>query len=547
MVDQLADVQRAPERRLRVEQTNLNRVGSALSSLTAEFGSLLTKAKALTATQLYNSRGVVSGDKSVATASVDSGANSGSYSFNLIQLATSASQRGGADAGMAIDPNADITSSSAGFSVAVRTGQFTINGSQIDVQSGDSLHDILARINTKTGLTANYDSATDKVSLSDSGGAPITLGSAADTSNFLQAARITNNGTASVSSGFQLGGINVANTLASARFNTAVTSGDFSINGVSISVDADHNTVGDVLNSINQSAAGVTASFDSINDRFILSNKSSGDVGISLAEGTSNFLSAAKLTSASGGVLANGQDAQFTVNGGPVLTSRSNVLTSAEHGIAGLTVTALTQGNSAISVQNDTTSAKQAITDFVDEYNKIQNLISVQTASSTDSKGTVTAGLLAGDAQVAESSRTLRGLFTSDALGSSGTIKRLESLGFKGDGYSNELSLANPGALESALANSPSDVQALFTDKSIGIATRVENYMEGLVGADGSMSRHQSAISDQSTKIDDQVNRLEKTVLGSRQLLIDSFRNMEQTLSQINRQAAFFTQRFGVG
>jgi hypothetical protein len=47
MVEQLADVQRAPQRRLRADQSNLNRASEALGALAKEMESLLSKAKSL--------------------------------------------------------------------------------------------------------------------------------------------------------------------------------------------------------------------------------------------------------------------------------------------------------------------------------------------------------------------------------------------------------------------------------------------------------------------------------------------------------------------
>lgn len=546
MVEQLADVQRAPQRRLRTDQSNLNRVGDALASLAQELQSLQTKAKALKDAQLYNTRGVVSTDSHVATASVGSSASTGTYLFSFTQLATTASQRGGVNIAQGVNANTDITSSAAGFAAPVSAGRFTINDQQITVAAGDTLNDVLSRVAAQTGLTASYDSAADKITLSDSAGNPIVLGSAADTSNFLQATRLANNGGSAITSSHELGGINTSATLANGRFNTAVTSGTFAINGVTITVDAAADSVADVLNRINQSTAGVVASYDSVNDRFSVSNKITGDVGISLVEGASNFLSAAKLTAPSGGTLVSGQDALFTVNGGGPLTSHTNTLAAESHGIDGLTISALSSGSATVNITNDTAPVKQAIADFIDQYNKVQSLVAVQTASSTDAKGAVTAGLLASDPQVAEASRKLRGLITADAPDLSSTLKRLESLGYKTDGYSNTISLGNPGALESALANSMHDVQTLFGDAAHGLASQFENYLEGLVGTNGSFARHRDAVANQSTKIDEQLGRMEKTVLATQETMFESFRRMEQTLAQINRQAAFFTQRFGV-
>lgn len=546
MVDQLADVQRAPQRRLRVEQTSLNRVSDALSGLVAEFEGLLAKAKALKEERLYNTRVATVTGSDVAAASASAKAAPGNFAFNLTQLATAAAQQGGADVGEGIDGSKDITSASAGFAVAVTAGRFTVNGQQIDLQSGDSLNDVLARIASQTGLAATYDPATDKLSLTDEGGAAIVLGSAADTSNFLQAARLTQNGTDSVTSNRPLGGLSTSATLASARFSTSVTSGTFAINGVNFTVDTGVDTVADVLNRINQSGAGVVSSYDSVNDRFVLTNKVTGDIGISLAEGTSNFLTAARLTSSAGGVFVNGQDAQFTVNGGSLLTSRTNSLTAESHGIDGLTVTALATGNTTVSITGDSAPLKEAITDFIDQFNKVQKLIAIQTASSTDAKGTVSAGLLAGDPQAAESTRELRRLLTSETSGISSAIRRLESLGYSTDGYSNEVSLENSGALDAALSNAIDSIRTLFADPTNGIATRVGNYLERLVGLDGSFLRHREAIGKRAANIDEQVGQLEKVVLASRAALFEKFRAMEKTMAQINRQAEFFTARFGI-
>ena len=132
---------------------------------------------------------------------------------------------------------------------------------------------------------------------------PITLGSDTDTSNFLQSAELYNNGTGTtVSSAAALGGVNLSTTLNNANLSTPISDGgsgdgEFTINGVAINYDASTDTVTDVLQRINDSAAGVTATYDSLNNTFQLSNKTTGDVGISLQDVTGNFLAATGLSS----------------------------------------------------------------------------------------------------------------------------------------------------------------------------------------------------------------------------------------------------------
>lgn len=544
-MDQLTNVQRAPQRRLRTQQSTLNNLSGALSNLASELENLKSKATALTSAGLYESRLASSGNTDVATATAGTTATLGNYDISVTQLATSASLLGGANIGRAVDADANLTTKGAGFGVTVTEGHFTVNGEQIEIGAEDSLNDVLAKIGTQTGLTASYDSNADRVSISDSAGNPVVLGSASDTSNFLQAARLSNNGTASVASSFNLGALDSTATLNSARFNDTIASGTFSINGVEFTVDAATDTLGDVISAINNSAAGVTASYDSVNDQLSLRNKVTGDIGFSVSEGSSNFLQATGLLSGSGAVLQEGRNALFSINGGSSLSSLSNTLNSDSHGIEGLAIHILDEGSASVTIENDSEGLTNAITDFVDQYNKVQNLVQIQTTSSTDSDGAVTSGVLAGNLQVAETSRTLRNLMASSLESVSGLTKRLESLGFKSDGYSDQFVLSDSSALESAVRNAPNEIQKLFSDEGEGIATRVNSYLNHAVGTDGSFVRHRETIARQSSRIDEQVSTLEKAVLANRERMFASFLAMESALSQINTQARFVAQRFG--
>jgi hypothetical protein len=89
---------------------------------------------------------------------------------------------------------------------------FTVNGKQVTLATTDSLQQVFDKIATATSntVTASYDSSvgqptSDKITLGS--GSPIILGSATDTSNFLQVAQLFNNGTGSISSTSALGSV----------------------------------------------------------------------------------------------------------------------------------------------------------------------------------------------------------------------------------------------------------------------------------------------------------------------------------------------------
>jgi flagellar hook-associated protein 2 len=551
LVDQLTEVERSPQRALRLEQQGIGGRKNAYSSIATQLGVLWNRVKTLKETSLFDARATNVSDATVAAASATPGAPLGTYSFNIAQLATAAVQQGTSTAGAGLSATNDVSGlvlSNAGFSTAVTAGTFTVNGKQVTIATSDTLQTVFDRISTATSgsVTGSYNSSTDRVTLSSA--STITLGSATDTSNFLDVARLYNNGTDTVTSASALGGVKVSAVLNSANFTTAVSDGGsgagrFKVNGVEITFDASTDTTNDVLNRINDSNAEVVASYDSVNDRFLLTNKTTGDVGIALEDVTGNFLTASGLL---GGTLQRGQDALYTVNGGGQLRSHSNAITESSSGIPGLSVTALKAGASVtVGVTSDTEQIKTAINDFIAEYNRAQGLIDTNTASSTDAKGTVTAGTLAGESDAFSLAGQLRGLVAADFIFLTGAIKRLESLGLTTNGDDNNLALSDSAKLDSALANNLAEVEDLFTNSSSGLAVRLDNFLENTVGEEGSLITKQSNLDKQSAAIETQIADQERRVLASREQLIASFVLMERAQQQINQQLQFLNQRFG--
>ena len=95
VVEQLTNVERAPQATVRTEQTTLANRRSALGQIATQLTDLQTKATALGDSSLYNRRSVSSSDTSIATVSAADGAVTGSYSINVTTLATPSSWLGG--------------------------------------------------------------------------------------------------------------------------------------------------------------------------------------------------------------------------------------------------------------------------------------------------------------------------------------------------------------------------------------------------------------------------------------------------------------------
>jgi flagellar hook-associated protein 2 len=550
----LANAERAPETQWQQKQTAINAQNSAFDTIKDDLADLQADIQALQDSTLYSGVTAQSSNSDVATATAATGAAPGAYSFNISQLATSAKINGLAGISSVISPDGDlsaVTLGTAGFSTPITAGSFSINGAQVTVATTDSLQQVFDKISAATNgnVTASYDATTDGITLASGDNSEIILGSAADTSNFLQVAQLYNNGTGSVTSASALGTVQLGGSMSAADLATAITdggsgAGQFTINGVAINYDASSDSIQNVLDRINNSAAGVTAAYDPVNDRFTLTNKTTGDTGIAMQDVTGNFLAA---TGLSGGTLQHGQNLLYTLNGGSQqLVSQSNTITQASSGIKGISVTAAQTGAVTVTASNDTSKISTAIQQFVTDYNSVQNAIASQQIVTTSSANKVTPGVLTGDQTANGIASSLRSLVTASVPGLSGALNMLSNFGIQTNGQDNTLAV-DTDALNSALSGNLNNVQTLFTDSTSGLGTLINNYLNATIGDDGTLTNHQASLTQQSSDITTQISNLENKITADTQLWTAEFQAMEQAQSQANQQLTYLSQQITNG
>jgi flagellar hook-associated protein 2 len=428
LVDQLIELERTPIHRLNQDIGNNALQVDRLSQLNTRFSTLQTDTKALGEAGLFDGRtaaSTTSGSTWAATATA--GTTTGSYKLDVTQLATAAKSTGQADISSALNATDDVsglTIANLATATAVTAGKFSVNGQQIEVELTDSLQDVFDAISTATGgeVTASYSNATDRITLS--GSSSVMLGAANDTSNFLAAMRLANNGTSTISSSGNLGSADTTATLSNARLAAAITAvdgsgdGSFTINGESISYNVNTDTLATVMERINSSDAGVTASYDGTTDQMVLTNKVTGDLGISVSESAGGLLDALGLTGSA--TFTNGLNAEYTLNGGGVLTSTSNTLSSVSHGIEGFEVTVDEVTEQTITVASNTDAMTAAVEKFIESFNAAQSYIEDQTKITTSSQGDVTTSPLSDNREVQAWARTLRVSAFEEVSGLSG-------------------------------------------------------------------------------------------------------------------------------
>jgi len=562
-VEELANAERAPETQWEAQQTKLNTQNQAYTTIEGDLTTLQTDIETLQDPSLYQGTTAVSSDTNVATATSAAGATLGSFTFNITKLATASQFNGATGIAQTLVPTgkttADVSLSTAAFATPVTPGTFTIDGNQITVGASDTLADVLANIKTDTNsaVTATYDSSTDKISLTSSN--PIVLGSETDTSNFLQSAGLyassstqdATTGDYTIASNTTLGTVQLNATMADAGLKTAITGGSngaFSINGVTINYDANNESISDVLNSINTSGAGVTASYDNLANKFVLTNNTTGTIGISMQDAAgSNFLAATGLTGPAGGTLQQGDNLLYTVNNNPTqLVSQSNTITSASSGINGLTVTPLEPGSTTVSVSTNTGAITSAINQFITDYNTAQSYISSQQAVNTSSSGTTTPSTLTGDLTASNLASDLRTSANNPVAGLSGAIKMLSDLGIQTNGQNNTIALSSASTLSTALTNNLSEVQSFFSGAN-SWGAQMNNWLNSTIGTGGTIPNQQATLTQESTNITTQISNLETKVSSDTAQWLSEFQAMELATSQTNQEMTYLSEQITNG
>jgi flagellar hook-associated protein 2 len=552
IVDQLIEVSRTPIKKLEAEKAQNTTEAEALASLGTALTALQDSVQAMRADDVFAARTVTS-DLAATTwkSSSVTGAAIGSYVFDVTQLATQSQLRGATDIGAGLAATADVsglTISNLSTATAVTAGTFTVAGQQVEVELTDSLQDVFDKIATATGsaVTAAYNPATDKITLTKSSG-ELVLGAANDTTNFLAVMKLSNSGGAAATSAAALGAVKTTGTLASAGLRTAITAvdgsgnGSFTINGVAVSYNVNTDTVGALISNINAAGAGVTAAYDPTTDRVVLTNTETGDVGLTVSEAAGGLMDALGLSTTGGGTLARGKNAEFYLNGSTdKLTSTSNTLDASVHGVTGLSVTVNSLTEQTLHVESDTLTMQSAIEGFIETFNAVQDLIEESTAV-TVSGTTVSTSVLSGNREVENWASELRAMVFDEVSGLTGDITRLAHLGIDFDSTTSHLTIKDSGVLATALGDNPEDVDALFMATGTGLVGQIYSYITRTITAEGAM---ESSLGVANDDIDEQIATLQARLDQEREVLTSAFIRMLDAQSAAQSQSTYLTNTF---
>jgi flagellar hook-associated protein 2 len=426
-----------------------------------------------------------------------------------------------------------LASSSPGnYTTSSSASYFSINGSRVLITAGESLSSIVASISSFTnGSVTGALSTTGSVTLTANAGGSINLDNGSST--FLSDMHLLGTGVYSVASSSKNGAIVPSNTLTSSGISLS-GSAYFSVNGVQIAYDTSVDTLTTILRMINNSTAGVTASYDTNNNRIVLANNNTGNTGISVSDvGSGSLMATLKLTSAQGSSLNVGSNALFRVNGGSLLSSSSNTLDGSTFGASGLSLNVNSLGTQTIQASTNATSIQSAINALITSYNKLETDISTDTQVTVSSNGVAVNALLSSNYEVYNWGRDLQNSVFSAGSQLTGSIKSLAQMGIGFTGTSRLLSITDQSKLTQALTQKASDVVAFFQTGTTGFGSTVYGKTISIMA---NASKEFESLTAQSTNLSKRITFLQAQLASQQASLQAQFKAMESAYSKYQTQ-----------
>jgi len=574
IIDQLISAAQRPRTRLESKVTKLQSQKMSIQTVDASLLALQTRVSLLSNGDSLLSSKATSGDTSSVSATISSSVDPedvalGAYEIEVIQLAKPYKIANDIANVQNISKTVDqsVSLNQAGFNIIPTSGMFSINGEVITIDDDDVLYDstgnngVINKINASAaGVTADYDVNTDKITIKNStvgDKSVITLGATSDTSNFLSAAGLLNavqtldgSDTNTVKSSNRVGLVDINSPLAEAHTDyQGTTSGNFDINNVEITIDHTTESLQDIIDKINSSQAGVSASYNTLTDQFELTSNI-GSAQINLANGTSNFLEAVKLLDSNGdtiGAETAGQTAQFKVNGTSV---ERNSNTNISGVISGVTLNLLAETPAQepvqLTVERNVDSAVSAIRNFINQYNSTQSIL----------RTAVQNGDLRSDTSISRISQRLFRMMIQPIDGLSTNFNRLSDIGI-GRAKANtvtvdsvksglEFSILDESKLRNAIAENPTAVADMFrtTEQTAGFAAGMENLLKTYTETNTGIIDGRLEIYDQ--RIENVQNRLDKFDAKMAQLrtrYVREYAKLESVLATLKSQSSYVSQQ----
>ncbi len=504
--------------------TNRNSVTSNINlSAAATLGEIVAaiNAQATGVTASINSarNGIQLTDTTGATASnlivADGDAHNSATALGIAANTTATKVNSGALSRKQISEATLLSSLNGGAGIYV--GDFKITGTNgivgaVDLNKvGDiatTVGDVIARINALTNVSveARINDRGDGIELIDTAGGAGKI-------------TVTEVGNGTSAKDLRLLGTSVETTVNG--LPTQVIDGTAT---TTVAIDAD-DTLKDLVTKINSLKRGVTASLlnDGTRQRLSISADNSGAANELLIDTGNTALSLQEINTGRDAIVQYGSSGA----GGVLISSSTNNFTNIVDGI-NLTVNDGSLKPVTVSVQASSSALVSGVKEFVSSYNSLRDTLDKTTAFNADD---LTTGILFGTQAALRVDTDISRVLTSRFFGV-GQFDSLAAIGINVDA-NGKLEL-DETKLTAAFDKDPAALKQLFTDDKRGFATKLDDTIEQLAGANNSTLATRSESLKQI--IDSNNKRLESlsdSLDRQRERLLLMFYNLESTVSKL--------------
>ena len=455
IISKLVSIQKQPIARLQQQQQKYLKQADVIAALKGQISNVAQSANSLLTADAFSAVIPSNSDSSVASLVMSGVGQAGNYTLSVSKLAQAQKISSGAQSSV---------SSALG-----QTGQFTINGKLVSVDSTDSLSSVARKINDVspgatasiinggTGnayltITSSNSGISGKPQLSDLTGSFLsTIGVLGATENIRLP--ITNGAA----------GLNFSSSsdiVGSSLGVTGLTAQTIKVNGVNVSINLLSDSLQAVADKINSASTGATASVvsvtEGVNTKYRLEITGASTPTFVDAGNTLATLGIVQKTASNELVAA--QDASYKVDG-VSLTSSTNTIEGVIPGgkITLLKADATTPPTTTLSIKSDTDAVANRIKSFTDSYNSAVKFI---TDNSQFDGDTYETGPLFGDPVARQFLSTMNSLLMSNIPGLTGNYKNLTDIGIRIDG-TGSLSV-DSSKLNTAIQTDSEGVRKLF-------------------------------------------------------------------------------------
>ena len=334
---------------------------------------------------------------------------------------------------------------------------FKVNGEEIEVDAADSIGTFINKINASgTGVKGSFDPDKNTIRLESEDNSPIEI--TADDNTFLRGLKLN-----------KYNGKKIKNNVdAESKQNMAEVSalkdvkrGFFTINDYTVEVNPDFDSVEDVVRKLNDDTSPVRAFYDETAGRLNLVSKVAGD-DLFVQDDTSGFLEKMGIVKNNSPIgrdvttLFEGQKASFVIDGIKYERNSNDIIFN---GMKLNFLSNMENKTITLNVDNDYDAMVKKIEEFVEQYNKTEEIINSKTVKDAPLQGNTTANTLAS---------RLRLFMGSSVNGVESKYSQLALIGINTTGKEHNL-VINYDKLKAALRDNTKEVEKLFIQDSLDL------------------------------------------------------------------------------